>query len=430
VPLVFGLGLVALLLASAPYASATMADTHSSAKGPVETVIFDQTKEMPAFLNGKVVNTAYEQGFFVGAPTNQSTTYGMEPLAPTAEVGQNATVLPGPMSTIDTLWVLVPWWGPAKTPYAPAYDPEAYGIQTMCAPATIAVCYDHPATISIPGLGVVPLPAHDHLIGSDDNYTTIWWCVVIDLVYQQSVWPTLNASHGITSLGTLFADQKAKKVSPDLPTDLFLNFKVLPADGAHIYEIPPSTHAVYTQESMPAFQSGKVVDTIYQQGYFVGNLSYNSSFGTEPLMAQPEVGTAGIASPAPWSLIEPFIVLVPWWGPAKTPYAPAYDPSAYGIQLDCAPASVAVCWDHPPTISVPGLGVVPLPGHDHLIGSSPTHQDIWWNLEVVLVLNASVFPNFAGTHGINSVSMLKAAEADGLASAELPTNVFFNFVVE
>ena len=41
----------------------------------------------------------------------------------------------------------------------------------------------------------------------------------------------------------------------------------------------------------------------------------------------------------------------------------------------CAPATRAVCWDPPATLDVPGLGVVPLPGHDHLIGTTAGFPD-------------------------------------------------------
>ena len=391
------------------------------------------SETMPAFLNGRVVQTVYEQGYFVGSTPTYNSTYGPEPLLPQAAVGVNATVFPSGGHHNATLWVLVPWWGPASAPYAPAYDPASYGIQEQCAPATIQICYDHPATIYVPGLGVVPLPGHDHLIAVNASGVDIWWNVAVDLIYKQSAWPTVTAfgQSGITSLGALVADQKAGLASPDLPTNVFLNFRVVVSNPSS--QTIPSSPLLQQLEMMPSFYAGRVVQTVYEQGYYIGsNVSFNATFGPEPLFGAAELGTGPTTYPAPRSTIQPFYVLVPWWGPASTPYAPAYDPAAYGIQLDCAPANVQVCWDHPAEIAVPGLGTVPLPGHDHLIGTLAGHQDTWWNVVVVLVTNASAWPTVSvfGESGIVSVGALHHAQAMGDASADLPTNVFLNFWVE
>jgi hypothetical protein len=424
-------GVITVLLLLMPSASAAATNISlSTPSGGGESPLLEQSEMMPAFLSGHVVNTVYEQGFFVGTYLGHNSTYGMEPLAATASIGVNATYLPAPKSDIRTLWVLVPWWGPASAPYDPAYNPAAYGIQLHCAPASVAVCFDHPATINVPGLGVVPLPGHDHLISTVADDRTVWWNVAVDLVFNQSVWPDLNATHGITSLGALVHYQSTGVVSADLQTDLFLNFRVLPQVATH--HVTPTTQVesatTELSENMPVFYNGHVLPSFYEQGYFTGsNVSYNSSYGTQPLLAMPELGTNATTFPAHTWSIEPFYVLTPWWGPAATPYDPAYNPGAYGIQMMCAPASVAVCWDHPATISVPGLGTVPLPGHDHLVGTIAGGNDIWWNVVVVLVLNQSAWPALNGSSGIVSVSDLASAQLNGTASADLPTNVFLNF---
>jgi hypothetical protein len=397
---------------------------------PSQDLLMSET--MPAFLNGVVVQTVYEQGYYVGSNATFNSTYGTEPLQSQAAVGVNPTTFPSAHAN-DTLWVLVPWWGPASAPYAPAYNPAAYGIQEQCAPATIQICYDHPATIYVPGLGVVPLPGHDHLIATNHAGQDVWWNVAVDLIYQKSAWPMVTAfgQSGITSLADLLAAQKAGTSSPDLPTNLFLNFAVVTPHGSSFSSHP--SPLLKMLETMPSFLGGRVVQTDYQQGYYVGTTaSFNSAFGPEPLFGPAAVGTAPTTYPAARNTIEPFYVLVPWWGPGSTPYAPAYDPGAYGIQLHCAPANVQVCWDHPATIVVPGLGTVPLPGHDHLIGTTAGHKDTWWNVVVVLVTNASAWPQISvfGNSGIVSVGDLRAAQAVGDASADLPTNVFLNFSVE
>lgn len=389
-------------------------------------------EQMPAFLNGSVVNTVYLQGDFVGTVNGTNSTFGMEPMTGLPAIGVTPTSLPTQAKLIHPFLALVPWWGPASAPYAPAYHPFQYGIQEMCAPATDATCWDHPATIVVPGLGNVPLPGHDHLIGTTAGFADTWWSLKVVLVLNASYWPGLHggASHAITSFARLAHAQSAGAASATLGTNDFLNFAVETSQGGYTPTPPPATRALIAQETMPAFLNGTVVQTPYENGFFTSsNATFLPRFGMEPLLAQAGVGAPDIHDPIAPQFEPPFIVLVPWWGPASAPYAPAYNPAAYGIKLMCAPDSISLCYDHPPTIDVPGLGVVPLPGHDHLITTAAGHTDTWWSLEVVLVTNSSVFPNLAGTHGITSLTALTAAQSAGDASATLPTNTYLNFEV-
>jgi hypothetical protein len=424
-----GLAAIVVVLMFLPGVSAAASVSMNAAPASHDLQLSEM---MPAFLNGHVVQTVYEQGYYVGTNVTYNSSYGPEPLFDQAAVGVNPTTFPAAHSN-TTLWVLVPWWGPASTPYAPAYDPAKYGIQLDCAPATVQICFDHPATIYVPGLGVVPLPGHDHLIETNVEGKDIWWNIAVDLIYKQSAWPTATSSGwtGITSLKALQAAQRAGTSSPDLPTNVFLNFRVVVPHGS-TFSSPPSP-LLGMLETMPSFFAGQVVQTDYQQGYYVGTkATFSSTYGMQPLFGPAAVGVSPVTYPTTRSAIDPFYVLVPWWGPSATPYAPAYDPAAYGIQLDCAPANVQVCWDHPATIVVPGLGTVPLPGHDHLIGTLAGHKDTWWNVVVVLVTNAAAWPEISafGESGIVSLAALGHAQALGEASADLPTNVFLNFSVE
>lgn len=394
--------------------------------------LLSRAEMMPAFLNGSIVNTIYLQGDFVGTIKPANATFGMEPITGLPSIGVTPSVFPTNPRTIHPFIALVPWWGPASAPYAPAYHPAMFGIDEMCAPATIAVCWDHPATIVVPGLGNVPLPGHDHLITTAAGFADSWWNLDVVLVLNQSFWPNLNGtgSHAINSLAELTAAQAAHQASATLGTNDFLNFAVATPQGGFSATEPRASPALQKQEQMPAFLNGKVVNTVYENGFFSSsNASGNARFGGEPLLAEPGVGAPDIHDPIASAAEPPFIVLVPWWGPSGAPYAPAYDPAAYGIQLMCAPESITLCYDHPTTIDVPGLGVVPLPGHDHLITTSAHHTDTWWSLIVVLVTNSTVFPDLNGTHGINSLASLQAAEAAGDASAMLSTNTYLNFEV-
>jgi hypothetical protein len=400
---------------------------------PAPHMQLSQAEQMPAYLNGSIVNTVYLQGNFVGTDNASNATFGMEPMVGQPAIGVTPTFYPTAVTTIPAFTVLVPWWGPAATPYAPAYNPAAYGIRVMCAPATIAVCWDHPATINVPGLGTVPLPGHDHLIGTTAGYKDTWWNLKVVLILNASYWPGLLGGHqtnGITSIDGLAIAQRAGAASATLGTNDFLNFAVVSPTGTFNATEPPASHALQLAEQMPAFLGGKVVNTLYENGFFTStNATLNFTSGMEPLLAGAGIGAPDVRDPINPLHEPPFIVLVPWWGPASAPYAPAYDPAAYGIQLMCAPDSIALCYDHPATIDVPGLGVVPLPGHDHLITTSFHNTDTWWSLIVVLVTNASVFPNLAGTTGITSLTALNAAQAAGDASADLATNTYLNFEV-
>jgi hypothetical protein len=326
---------------------------------------------------------------------------------------------------VDPVWVLVPWWGPSSAPYAPAYDPAAYGITLQCAPATVTVCYDHPSSVWVPGLGTVPLPGHDHLINTAANSRNEWWDVVVVLVLNSSAFPNAAGTTGITSVHALKLAQAAGTASASLHTNFFLKFWVGTGSKTHIQV--PTHSALQASEMMPTFYNGKVYSSWYSNG---SNATYNSSYGMEPIMQSAQLGVTATQLPGPSSDIEQLYVLVPWWGPSSAPYAPAYNPGAYGIKVQCAPATVGVCFDHPATLQVPGLGTVPLPGHDHLVGTLADHVNIWWHVLVVLVLNQSAWPSIgANGHwtGITSTSDLYADQSAGTVSSSLGTNVFLAF---
>jgi hypothetical protein len=432
IALFFGIAVAFLVLVALPFANAVIiAGFHYRPSQQVETPIFQQTEVMPAFLGGRVVQTEYEQGYFTGTPNGTNASFGTEPLLGPPEVGTPPTIFPvSNKANIEPFWVLVPWFGPSNKPFEPAFNPAKFGIQLNCAPANIAICWDHPATIVVPGLGKVPLPGHDHLISTEAKFHDTWWAVIVVLVLQKSAFPTIDGSKGISSVSALREAQENGLASKDLVTNVFLNFKVLPNHGAVFWTADESS-ALQMQESMPIFWEGKVLNTIYEQGMFTGPVKFNSSFPGETLLAFPTAGiTSGGIRPTPLNNTDTFWVLVPWFGPPSAPFEPAFDPAKFGIQLMCAPASVSVCFDHPPTIFVPGLGTVPLPGHDHLVSSiDQGGVDIYWHVVVVLVTDKAVWPSLTGAHGINSLGSLREAQENGQASADISTNVWIDFAV-
>jgi hypothetical protein len=205
------LGFFALL------ASASTTASNSS----TESAAQEQNETMPNFISGHVVQSEYEQGFFVGSPAPSNIPSGQGPTLLTVA----PTVFPGVAGDINLFFVLVPAWGCASSgggiscglvnALAPAYDPTfALSGQETCLPATIQTCWDHPSTIGVPnsllgtgtsGFTSVPLPGHDHLIASLENNQDVWWDIMVVLVFNQAAWPSQSASHGITSVDNLTA---------------------------------------------------------------------------------------------------------------------------------------------------------------------------------------------------------------------------------
>jgi hypothetical protein len=191
---------------------------------PGESAALEQNETMPNYIHGLIFGSEYEQNYFVGSNTT------MEPT-----VGTPANILPtNNINTIGEFYVLIPWWGPNATPYAPAYN---LSTPTQCVPATVQTCFDHPATVDVPGLGIVPTPGHDHLLDGIHGFNLIWWKVTIVLVFHHSAWPGVTGSQGITS------DHNVSNPAPftesldqaehngdaaEFPSNFFLDFAVLP----------------------------------------------------------------------------------------------------------------------------------------------------------------------------------------------------------
>ena len=183
-----------------------------------ESPSLEQNETMPNFIHGHVIQSEYEQGFFVGSPSPSHFPSGQGPPL----LGVAPTVFPGIPGDINFFAVLVPAWGCAHSgggiscglvkALAPAYDPN-FAAKETCLPATIQTCWDHPSMIGVPnsllggttGFTMVPLPGHDHLIQSLEGFLDVWWDINVVLVFNQAAWPTASASHGITSVDNLTA---------------------------------------------------------------------------------------------------------------------------------------------------------------------------------------------------------------------------------
>ncbi len=202
--------------------SALLANAHFF--GPThEGTSLEQNETMPNFIHGHVIQSEYEQGFFVGSPSPTHFPSGQGPTL----LGVAPTVFPGLPGDVNFFAVLVPAWGCANSgggiacglvnALAPAYDP-GFAANETCLPATIQTCWDHPSTIGVPnsllgggpGFTIVPLPGHDHLILSLEGFLDVWWDISVVLVFNQTAWPTATATHGITSVTNLTAQPVIK----------------------------------------------------------------------------------------------------------------------------------------------------------------------------------------------------------------------------
>lgn len=159
---------------------------------------------------------------------------------------------------------------------------------------------------------------------------------------------------------------------------------------------------------------------------------------------------------------EPLFVIVPFFdadgdGEAAGGLAPtlqalfgivpdAFDPTP-GVPVQCPEpgppltqhtGAFGTCTMHPTQVDLgpvlDQLGLVsprtvvklPTPNHSHVIDGA-NFGAIWWQVIVVLVTDQSVWPNVAGTAGLNSVAKLRAAQAAGKALGDIPTNFFLFF---
>ena len=73
---------------------------------------------------------------------------------------------------------------------------------------------------------------------------------------------------------------------------------------------------------------------------------------------------------------------------------------------------------------------VPLPNHSHIIRGA-NFGAVWWQIVVVLVNDANFWPDVNGLtpagQMLDSVEALRAVQAAGKASADVPSNFFLFF---
>jgi hypothetical protein len=158
------------------------------------------------WLNGKTVTFLYTRNFVCNQPPASAAASGCEVgAAGTAPIGN---------PRIPELWVLVPL----------GFTPPSSTLQCPVAGSCIA----HPHDIDLsrvfgPGAADVPTPAHSHVI---DDLQGGWWESFVVGIKSQAAWDRIVAGKSLATVRELQAEDLA---TPDIPSNLFLFFDVLPA---------------------------------------------------------------------------------------------------------------------------------------------------------------------------------------------------------
>jgi hypothetical protein len=161
------------------------------------------------WYDGKTVTFRYTKNFFCEKPPANKASSNCE--------GGNLYTQT-PAATFDPLYVVVPLFTPG---------PSARTIQC---PA--GHCIDHPSTIDLSALmgsfssaTNIPLPAHSHVIATDNMNQPEWWPVVVVGVTSPHAWNEIVEGKNLATVQQL--QREGAGVTGNIPTNLFLFFQVL-----------------------------------------------------------------------------------------------------------------------------------------------------------------------------------------------------------
>lgn len=156
--------------------------------------------------------------------------------------------------------------------------------------------------------------------------------------------------------------------------------------------------------------------------------------------------------------VEPVWAILPFFDSSKDADATieAVDPTRDGADVQCPEPGpphtrhtgpFGTCTMHPSTLHVEPVaesfgvplgapsGDIPLPNHSHIIDGD-SFNPIWWQTIAVRVTDERIWPDFNGRCPANpgggfpcltSLDALRAAQARGQATPDVPTNVFLFF---
>ena len=419
-----------------------------------------QLGESYGYYNGTNVDLLYSENYYCDPAVQSYATTGCEAGAPPSSadptgVSADGTSL-GNTTHGDTLYIPVPLFS----------NPPP----TQC--VATATCIDHPPTIdlsriagALPGnpapasLRNVPIPAHDHVVGTRNGGLPEWWNVEVVATTSPSTFATL------TSVSAIAAAEQAGTVA-EVPTNAYLFFQVLPgtvpaAQAANLAATaPPGPPVAAPAAAPPASQvepgttfdnlkndcsatapncqnigishdwvDGQNVDALYTEPFFCDtHVTSGASTGCEA-GAPPTTVPPGVSDPTPPSTtttnsqIDPLYIPVPIYSSPAVPYT------------QCP--TVVTCIDHPATIDLSRLASalgapasaltnVPLPSHDHLLTTRNGDQPEWWNVIVIPVTTPQGLASVENLKSYSAVKSLEGVAGSGIGG-EVPTNAYLWF---
>ena len=159
------------------------------------------------WYDGHTVKFFYSKNYFCRKPPHNGA-------KSRCEAGVNYTQTPA--DSFDPLYVVVPL----------GFTPPKGSLQCQA-----GHCVDHPNTIDLSavlgsGTSNVPLPAHSHIVATDNMHQSEWWNVNVVGVKSLSAWNQIVRCKSDGELQYLQRTDSAQ-VTGNIPTNLFLYFSVL-----------------------------------------------------------------------------------------------------------------------------------------------------------------------------------------------------------
>ncbi|MGH7626836.1 MAG: hypothetical protein ACREOJ_16160 [Gemmatimonadaceae bacterium] len=181
----------------------------SSSSTAPQPVILGST---PAWLDGNTVTIDYTANFACKTPPSASS-------ASQCEIGAGAESMPAStVQPIPTLFVMAPL----------GFAPDA---ATLHCP-TVGMCVTHPADLDVsrvfgPGTEHFALPPHSHILDTAAGNASVPWIITVVGVKDSSTWASVVAGKSLSTVrGLQSADPDGTHITGDIPTNLFLFFKV------------------------------------------------------------------------------------------------------------------------------------------------------------------------------------------------------------
>ena len=208
-----GLIMAGLLVAGLAAASGTAlaSSSSSSSMASMDSMVQSmhaKTGFTNGWYDGHTVRFYYSKNYFCRTPPASTASSKCE---------GGANYIRTPASNFDPLYVVVPL----------GFTPPKWTLQCPVA----GNCIDHPSTIDLTavlgsGTGNLPLPAHSHIVATNNSHQSEWWNVDVVGVKNLASWNKIVHAKSDRELQRLQRTDSAN-VTGNIPTNLFLYFSVL-----------------------------------------------------------------------------------------------------------------------------------------------------------------------------------------------------------